>query len=352
MPRITKRSIKTGLPPGSLIHIGEQKTLDVKITSTKYNQSDLEKSEIKEFSKALIEQEGFVQWVNIDGLSNVELLGEIGNVCGLHILTMEDILNTEQRPKIEDYGSYYFIVMKMLTYNEKLHEINQEQVSIIIKDNLVLTFQEREGDVFNPIRERINSIDSKLRRNGADFLLYALMDAIVDNYFIILEKIGDEIEDIEETILSDPTDSTMRNLYELKRNIVLLRKNIWPMREVIGFLERTDVKTVKEGTRVYFRDLYDHTIQVIDNIESLRDLIAGMVDIYLSTISNRMNSVMKVLTIIATIFIPLTFIAGVYGMNFDFMPELHWKFSYPFVWGVMILIGLIMLYFFRRKKWL
>ncbi|MBW6515022.1 MAG: magnesium/cobalt transporter CorA [Candidatus Cloacimonetes bacterium] len=352
MPKIVKRSVKAGLPPGTLIHIGEQKVTDIKITSIHYNNSQVSKEEIKEFSSDLIRKDDFVQWINIDGLHNVDLLKQIGTTCDLHILTLEDILNTEQRPKIEDYGNYYFIVIKMLSYNKETHEIEQEQVSVIVKDNLVVTFQEREGDVFDPIRERVNTVDSRIRRNGVDFLLYALIDAIVDNYFIILERIGDEIEDIEETILSNPSDEVMRNLYMLKRNVVLMRKNIWPMREVIGFLERTDVRLVKEGNKVYFRDLYDHTIQVIDNIESLRDLIAGMVDIYLSTISNRMNSVMKVLTIIATIFIPLTFIAGVYGMNFVNMPELEWKLGYPLVIAIMIGIGLVMLHIFRRKKWL
>lgn len=352
MPKRTKRSVKSGLPPGTLIHIGEERAFKIRMTSISYKNSEIFKKELTTYTPDLFKADDLVHWINIDGIHQVELLREIGDITDLHMLTLEDILNTEQRPKIEDYGSYYFVVLKMLMYDDKTHAISQEQVSIIVKGNLILTFQERPGDVFEPVRERINTPDSRIRRFGVDFLLYALVDAVVDNYFVILEKIGDELENIEEEILIGQSDSVMKELYILKRNVVMLRKTIWPLREVIGFLERTDVRMVKDETKIYYRDLYDHTIQVIDNIESLRDLIAGMVDIYLTTISNRMNSVMKVLTIIATIFIPLTFIAGVYGMNFDFMPELHWRFGYPLILGIMLVIGVFMLYLFKRKKWL
>jgi magnesium transporter len=352
MPRRTRRSVKSGLPPGSLVYIGEEKTKEVKITSIHYNETEVFRKEYKRPEADLFHKDSNIRWVNLDGLQDIELLKETGNLLKIHVLTQEDILNTEQRPKLEDYGDYYFIVLKMLYYDISIRDIVEEQVSIIVKDNLVVTFQEREGDVFQPVRERINTNRSRLRRNGVDFLLYALMDAIIDNYFIILEKVGDEIENIEELILDNPAPEVMKRLYMLKRNIVLLRRTIWPIREVVGFLERTDVRLVQDETKIYFRDLYDHTIQVIENIESLRDLIAGMVDIYLSTVSNRMNQVMKVLTIIATIFIPLTFIAGVYGMNFVYMPELEWRQGYPIVLGIMFLIGIFMLYLFKRKKWL
>src|SRR5690554_1487835 len=352
MPRRTRRSVKSGLPPGSLVYIGEEKTKEVKITSIHYNETEVFRKEYKRPEADLFHKDSNIRWVNLDGLQDIELLKETGNLLKIHVLTQEDILNTEQRPKLEDYGDYYFIVLKMLYYDISIRDIVEEQVSIIVKDNLVVTFQEREGDVFQPVRERINTNRSRLRRNGVDFLLYALMDAIIDNYFIILEKVGDEIENIEELILDNPAPEVMKRLYMLKRNIVLLRRTIWPIREVVGFLERTDVRLVQDETKLYFRDLYDHTIQVIENIESLRDLIAGMVDIYLSTVSNRMNQVMKVLTIIATIFIPLTFIAGVYGMNFVYMPELEWRQGYPIVLGIMFLIGIFMLYLFKRKKWL
>ena len=344
--------MKSGLPPGSLVYIGEEKTSKIKITSIRYNESEVIREEFSKPEPELFSKDSYIRWVNLDGLHNVEQLREMGNLLNIHILTLEDILNTEQRPKLEDYGDYYFIVLKMLSYDSKIRDIVEEQVSIVIKDNLIVTFQEKEGDVFQPVRERINTAGTRLRRMGIDFLLYALMDAIIDNYFIILEKVGDEIENIEELILEDPATEVMKRLYMLKRNVVLLRRTIWPIREVVGFLERTDSRLVKEETKIYFRDLYDHSIQVIENIESLRDLIAGMVDIYLSTISNRMNQVMKVLTIIATIFIPLTFIAGVYGMNFLNMPELEWKFGYPLVLFLMLMIGIFMLYLFKRKKWL
>jgi magnesium transporter len=348
----SKRSVKTGLPPGSLIHVGIKSSDRIKITYIRYNNSLSETKSGYDLTDDMFTGEDAIHWINIDGLHDIELLRRVGKYLDLHDLTLEDILNTEQRTKLEEYEDYYYLVMRMLSYNSDKNNIAHEQVSLIIKDNIVITFQEKEGDVFTPVRERIQIPDSRIRRKGADYLLYALMDAIVDNYFLILEKIGDDTENIEENILTDPSSGIMQRLYLMKRNVILLRKTIWPLREVVGFLERTEKKTVKAGTKIFFRDLYDHTIQVIDNIESLRDLISGMVDIYLSIVSNRMNSVMKVLTIIATIFIPLTFIAGVYGMNFVFMPELEWKYGYPGVMLIMLLVVILMLIFFRKKNWL
>ncbi|MFB0509709.1 MAG: magnesium/cobalt transporter CorA, partial [bacterium] len=291
-----------------------------------------------------------VTWINIDGIHKVEVIEKIGNCFNLHPLILEDILNTGQRPKIEDFGEHIFLVLKMLYYLEK--EITIEQVSLILGPNFVISFQEREGDVFNNIRERIRNNKGRIRKMGADYLAYSLLDAIVDGYFVILEKVGEEIEDIEEKLIKNPTPKTVQIIHNLKREMISLRKSVWPLREVVGVLERGESALIKKTTGIYLRDVYDHTIQVIDTIETYRDMISGMLDIYLSSISNRMNEVMKILTIIATIFIPLTFIAGIYGMNFRFMPELGWRLGYPAVLFIMVIIGIVMLFYFRRKKWL
>jgi magnesium transporter len=290
--------------------------------------------------------------MNVDGLHQVEILEKLGECYGLHPLVLEDILNTDQRPKMEDYGEYIYIVLKALDYNDKSNEIETEQISLILGSNFVFSFQEREGDTFDPIRERIKTGKGRIRRMGADYLAYALLDSIIDNYFIILEKLGEKIELLEEKLVTQPAPETLRTIHYLKREMIFLRKAVWPLREVINGLERGESSLIKESTRVYLRDVYDHTIQTIDTIETHRDMVSGMLDIYLSSVSNRLNSVMKVLTIIATIFMPLTFLAGVYGMNFKYMPELEWRWGYPFIWLIMVGIGVLMLIFFRKKKWL
>jgi magnesium transporter len=253
---------------------------------------------------------------------------------------------------MEDYGEYIYIVLKALDYNDKSNEIETEQISLILGANFVFSFQEREGDTFDPIRERIRNGKGRIRSMGADYLAYALVDSIVDNYFIILEKLGEKIEFLEDKLVSHPTPETLQTIHHLRREMIFLRKAVWPLREVINSLERGESSLVKESTRLYLRDVYDHTIQTIDTIETYRDMVSGMLDIYLSSVSNRLNSVMKVLTIIATIFMPLTFLAGVYGMNFKYMPELGWRLGYPLIWLIMVGIGVLMLIFFRKKKWL
>jgi len=293
-----------------------------------------------------------VTWVNVDGIHEVEVLERLGDCFGLHPLVVEDILNTDHRPKMEDFGDYIFIVLKMLYYSDKDNEVVTEQISLILGPNFVISFQEREGDVFNPIRERIRSEKGRIRKMGADYLAYVLVDSIVDNYFIILEKLGERIEFLEDELVTNPTPETLQAIHDLKREMIFLRKSVWPLREVISGLERGESSLIQESTGIYLRDVYDHTIQVIDAVETFRDMLSGMLDIYLSSISNRMNEVMKVLTIIATIFIPLTLIAGIYGMNFRYMPELEWPWAYPMLWLIMLAIGVLMLIYFRRKRWL
>jgi len=350
---IKKSSKKVGLPPGTPIHIGERKIEKARITIIDYAEAQFQECEAKKVEECFpFKDKPTVTWINIDGIHQVEIIEKIGKLFDLHPLLLEDIVNTGQRPKMEDFGDYIFIVLKMLHYDEKDKEVKAEQVSLILASNFVISFQESEGDVFNPIRERIKSGKGRIRKMGADYLAYSLMDAIVDSYFIILEKLGEEIEDTEGELVTNPTSETLQALHNLKREMIFLRKSVWPLREVVSVLERVESALINKTTLIYLRDVYDHTIQVIDTIETFRDMLSGMLDIYLSSISNRMNAVMKVLTIIATIFIPLTFIAGIYGMNFKFMPELEWHWGYPAALLVMVIIGVLMLIYFKRSEWL
>jgi magnesium transporter len=270
----------------------------------------------------------------------------------LHPLVVEDIVHTGQRPKIEDYGEHIYIVFTMLTYDEDQREIRGEQVSLILSEHFVLSLQERRGDIFDLIRERIRNAKGRIRKMGTDYLAYALVDAVVDQYFIILEKVGEGIEELEDSLTRNAEPETMQDIHRLKREMLFLRKSIWPLRECISGLEKSESAIIKKATLKYLRDVYDHTIQIIDTAETFRDMLSGMHDTYLTNISNRMNEIMKVLTIIATIFIPLTFIAGIYGMNFKFIPELDWRWGYFAVWGVVVVIAVLMIAFFRRKRWL
>lgn len=349
---VKKRSKKAGLPPGTLVHIGEQKVEKTRITVINYDETQFQEQEAATIEEILpLRYTSNVTWINVDSIHQVEMVEGMGKHFGIHSLLLEDILNTEQRPKMEDFGEYIFIVLKMICYDGTEDEIKVEQVSIIFGAYFVISFQERGGDVFDFIRERLRNNKGRIRKLGADYLAYALMDAIVDHYFIIFEKMGDRIEMIEEELVTTPKPETLREIQTLKRELILLRKSIWPLRELVNGLARGESPLIHESTRIYLRDVYDHTIQVIDTIETFRDMVSGMLDIYLSSLSNRMNEVMKVLTMIATIFIPLTFIAGIYGMNFNYMPELEWHWGYPFVLVMMAVLGLLMLIYFRRKKW-
>jgi magnesium transporter len=352
MPRLVKRrSVKGGLPPGTLVHIGERKTEKTRITIIDYDETQFEEKQAKRIEECFpFKDKPTVTWINIDGIHQVEIIEKLGSHFGLHPLLLEDILNTEQRPKMEDFGDYIFVVLKMLYHNEA--EIEAEQVSLIFGSNFVISLQEREGDVFDPIRERIRKGKGRIRKAGADYLAYALLDAIVDNCFLILETLGERIEDTEQQLAANPVPETLQLIRKLKKGMIFLRKAIWPLREVVSGLERCESVLIHESTGAYLRDVYDHTIQVIDTVESYRDMVSGMLDIYLSSISNKMNEVMKVLTIFAAIFIPLTFVAGIYGMNFRFMPELGWQWGYPMILIVMGSIAAGMLNYFRRKRWL
>jgi magnesium transporter len=294
-----------------------------------------------------------ITWINVDGICQENILTKIGSKFGIHHLVLEDILDTTQRPKVEDYENYLYIVVKMIYSHNQSDEIISEQVSLILGDKFVISFQEeKKGDVFEEIRNRIRLGRGRLRKAGADYLVYALLDAIVDNYFLMVEQIGDQLEELEDELVDHPSSKILPRIHFLKRNMIFFRTSIWPMREVIGSLERREFPFIEKSTVVYLRDIYDHITQLIDTIETDRELISSMIDIYLSSINNRLNEVMKVLTMIATIFMPLSFIAGIYGMNFRFMPELYWKWGYAITLFTMGGIALIMLFFFKKKKWL
>ncbi len=351
---IKKRSRKAGLPPGSLIHIGDKKKEEVTITVIDYDEGNFQEKVITEIQECFtFKDKPSVTWINVDGIHKVEIPEKLGECYGFHPLIIEDILNSDQRPKIEDFGDYIYIVLKMLNLDSRTNSIISEQISLILGPNFVISFQEgHEGDVFNPVRERLRTGKGKIRKMGADYLAYSLIDSIVDNYFIILEKLGEKIESLEERLVTNPTGNVLREIHNLKREMLFLRKSVWPLREVISTMAKGESSLIHPSTGIYLRDIYDHTIHVVDTIETFRDMVSGMLDIYLSSISNRMNAVMKVLTIIATIFMPLTFLAGVYGMNFKHMPELEWKLGYPLIVLVMLIVAVIMLFFFRKKKWL
>lgn len=351
---IKKISKKAGLAPGSLVHIGEEKKEKPKIELIYYDEEFCIKKEIfsTEESSEYLSRKG-VTWINIDGLSDISLIESFGSFFKINELVLEDILNTEQRPQIKDFGNFIFTALKMANFDSETDELITEQVSLIISKNFVISFQEGiAGDVFGPLRERILKGKDKIRTQGTDFLAHALIDATVDSFFVVLEKIGYKLEDIEEETLTNPSAKTIEKIHKLKRNLIFLRKAVWPIREVASFLERSESPLLQKITLAYFRDIYDHTLQLIDLIETFRDIGGGILDIYLSNLSNRLNEVMKVLTIISTIFIPLTFIAGVYGMNFHYMPELEWKYGYYLVLLIMIIVALFMTFFFKRKKWI
>ncbi|MCJ7626341.1 MAG: magnesium/cobalt transporter CorA, partial [Anaerolineaceae bacterium] len=342
-----------GHAPGTLVATEKADPQPLKLTFYEYGQDiPVREWQAQTVSECFpFDSKNPVTWLNVDGSHEVETLEEIGSRLDIHMLVMEDILDTSQRPKIEDFDRYLFIELNMLNWDENKSQIESQQVSLILGENYVVTFQEYEKDVFDPVRKRIREGKSRLISQGADYLAYSLIDAIVDHYFIVLENLGEKIEFMEEELVTDPDPGTLKSIHELKRELIFLRKSVWPLREVIGALERGESKLFHESSLIYLRDVYDHTIQIIDTVETFRDMVSGMLDIYLSSISNRMNEVMKVLTIIATVFIPLSFIVGLYGMNFSYMPELQWKWGYFVVWGVIITVVVGMLTYFRRKKW-
>lgn len=354
MARYSDRGDKpVGAAPGTVVYIGDARTERVVVSCLRYDPASVaDLVEITTDACRPPHDPSGVSWFTVDGVHDADVLRRIGEQFNLHPLVIEDIANTKQRPKIEDFEDYIFIAMKMITFDEEARELCAEHVSLILGRGYVLAFLENEGDVFEPVRQRIRSGKGKIRKSGADYLAYALMDAIVDNYFTVLEDIGEQIDDVEEEVVEAPTTRTLKTVHVLKRELIFLRRSVWPLREVVNSMLRDESDLITDETRIFLRDLYDHTIHVIDTVETLRDIVAGMLEVYLSSVSNKLNQVMKVLTVMSSIFIPLTFVAGVYGMNFQYMPELQWHYGYPAVMGGMLVVALGLLWLFYRKEWL
>jgi magnesium transporter len=349
---IKKQSHKAGLPPGSLVHIGDQKVDKVSISVIDYTETNLNILELNKIEEVFAYKDSeSITWINITGLHDVGLLEKLAKAFEIHPLVMEDVLNTDHRSKVEEYDNFLFVVLKMLSMNEQQAEIIQEHLSLILGKGFVITFQEKAGDIFDPLRERLKKQNSRIRKSGSDYLAYAIIDIIVDHYFILLELLNEKSAGIEERSIADDDKDLIKELQHLKRDIIFIRKHIWPMRETANRLSEEEFLLISPDLKPFLRDVYDHSNQIVDSVETLDEIITGIFDFYHSSMSFKMNEVMKVLTIIATIFIPLTFIAGIYGMNFEVMPELHWRWGYPAVWFLMTVIFVGMVIYFKRKKW-
>jgi len=348
---MNRKNSNIGLPPGTLVYNGKVTAERVKITLIEYNETEFFEKEFFDLSECMSHvKPNMVKWINVEGIHKTELIETIGKRYDIHPLTLEDIVHIDQRSKFEEYDNYVLSIMKMISFDTEVHA---EQLSLILLDQTVISFQEPfGGDAFDIIRNRLRQGKGRVRKLEADYLFYALIDAVVDSYFHVIEKIGDAVEDIEEEIMNNAKKNSLIKLYELKRELIFLRKQVWPMRDMINNMIRSESDFISKNTHIFLRDLLDHSTRIIDTVETYRDLLSGIMDVYLSNNSNRMNEVMKVLTIMSSIFIPVTFVAGVYGMNFEFMPELKSPFGYAATWGVMLTMMIGQIIYFKRKKWL
>jgi magnesium transporter len=350
---LKNRSKKVGLSPGSLISVGELASHPLKLSIIEYNESEYvekENASIQECSDYI--KKPTMTWIQVYGVNDASMIASIGNHFQLHTLVLEDVINTFQRPKLDIYQDQVFIVARLLGYEEKTLQLRDEQVSIIFGPNFLISFMEKDENFFKPVKDRLQKVNNRIRKQGSDYLAYALIDMIVDHYFVVLEKIDVSLDLLEEDLVRSPKSSILQNIQRAKRDMIFLRKSIWPMRDVVSRFQRLEAPYIDATTQIFLRDVYDHIIQTIDIIEGFRDVVSGMLDIYLSNINIRTNEIMKVLTIVSTIFVPLTFICSLYGMNFDHMPELHARWGYPVVLVIMAMMSITMLFFFHRKKWL
>jgi magnesium transporter len=354
MPKSFRRmASKVGMPPGSLVYTGEAEHPTAQITVTRYNEQTIVESQLEAFDACLmVADPGEVTWINVTGVSRVKDLEKLGECFKIHPLVLEDILEVGQRPKVEDYDDYLYIVLNSIRPVGEGEELAAEEISLVLGPHYLLSFYAGDDDIYAAVRERLLQAKGRIRKLGADYLAYALIDLVVDNYFIVLERFGDQVESLEDEVVARPSPQTLRDVHQFKNDMIMLRKSLWPLREVIARLERRESPLISENLGNYFRDVYDHTIIAIDTVETYRDILSGMLDIYLSSMSNRLNQIMKVLTIIATIFMPLTFITSLYGMNFKNMPELQWEYGYFMVLGMVVVIAVAMLEYFRRKQWI
>jgi magnesium transporter len=354
MGRLVRRQRKApGAAPGTLVHTGERKIEEVRLRVLAYAEDRLEEVEVGTVEEVLAYRDAApTVWINVDGLHDVSVVERLGDHFGLHPLAQEDIVHVGQRPKAEAYDDHLLLVLGMLAWDRDRVRVSEEQLSLVLGRGWVVTFQERVGDVFEPVRERIRTASRRIRTRGADYLAYALVDAVVDRYFGVVEGIGEVTEARELTVMEDPAPGVMESLHQLKRELLLVRRSVVPVREMVGTVLRSETELVGEETGLFLRDVQDHATQLSDATDTLRDLVSGLMDLHLATVAQRTNEVMKVLTIMASIFIPLTFMAGIYGMNFEWMPELQWRWGYPALLGAMVVVGAAMLAWFRRKGWL
>ncbi|MBC8211112.1 MAG: magnesium/cobalt transporter CorA [Gammaproteobacteria bacterium] len=345
---------KAGLAPGSLIHVGEVLQPVTRMTLIDYSKESMVEMEIQSLEQILqYKDSDTVTWVIIEGLTDVSIVERIGAMFGIHHLVLEDILNTHQRPKFEEYDDHLFIVLKGLISAQNKFTVGYEQISLLVLKNFVFAFKEKQDDLFSPLLQRLRTSKGRFRSLGSDYLAYSILDTIVDQNFVLLDDLDEAITALEERLLvSEPNRNTLNSIQKLRREIISIRRHVSPVRELMAEMLRSESVLIQQSTYIYLKDVSDHTIRVIESIELYRDLLTGLLDIYISSVSNKMNEVMKVLTVFASIFIPLTFLTGIYGMNFEFMPELKWKWAYPLLWILFITIPLVLLTYFRRKKWL
>jgi magnesium transporter len=354
-----KVSKKLGMRPGSIIYVGTEHKEKVSIDIIDYTETDYQEKKSADIEDCFkYRDKSSMTWINVNGIHEPVIVEKIGAHFGIHELALEDIVNTGHRPKMEEGENYIFIVLKMLYQYQEGEGLTAEQVSVLFGPGWVITFQETGKDVFDYIRQRIKKTTPRVRLITSDYLAYALVDAVVDHYFVILENIGEKIEELEDEIAERPDPGSLEKIRELKKQLIFMRRSVWPLREIVGTFDRTESDLINDSTGPYLRDLYEHVVQVIDTVETYREMVSGLLDLYHTGVSNRMNEVMKVLTIFATIFIPLGFLAGVYGMNFDTaispynLPELGFRYGYLFFWGMVIIVVAGLLFYFKRKKWL
>ncbi|MFB6279259.1 MAG: magnesium/cobalt transporter CorA [Salinibacter sp.] len=345
---------KAGLPPGSVVFVGEKRAEPIRFRVLEYGPNHLLETDEASVEEVLKYRDTTpVTWINVSGVHDASVIRTLGDHYHVHPLVQEDIVHTGQRPKLESHDEYLYLVVKMLYFDEERGgALRAEQVSLLVGEQNLISFQEDPVDVFDPVRRRIRNGRGHVRDRGPDYLAYAILDVIVDHYFVVLEELGTRTEDLEDEIVGETPQGIEDDIHDLRRDLIYMRRMTWPMRELLYQLERLDSPLWGEDNQPYVRDTYGHAVQVLDLVEALRDTASGLHDLHMTSISNRMNEIMKVLTIIGTIFIPLTFIAGVYGMNFEYMPELGWTWAYPVVWGVMIASAAALLSFFRRREWI
>lgn len=346
-------SEKAGMPPGSLVYVGKDLEAQSSMSIIDYSKEAIEEQGIQSINEILpYIDKTTVTWLNVEGLADIGLIESIGRILNIHPLVLEDILNTHQRPKFEEYDDYLYIVLKKMALSNEKYSVSYEQISILVLDNFIVTFREKRDELFAPLKARLRNGKGRLRNMGSDYLAYGILDTIVDQGFALLDSLDEIIESTEDGLLSNPGAETLAIIQRLKRELIYIRKSISPLREMLAAIVRTDSMLIQEKTNIYFRDVYDHVLRITESIESYRDMLSGLLDIYMSSVSNKMNEVMKVLTVFASIFIPLTFIAGIYGMNFEYMPELKWKWAYPVLWTSFVTITVVLIVYFKRKKWL